>query len=89
MQEDLTHLNSTEEHVASAPDSELAVILYPLLYVTFSGMVMSVVFMFLNYIYQEIKKRLVCSVKIISTEPSYKIVLDFLIKKGFLKNSMS
>ena len=64
-------------------------LIYTLFYVSFSGAIMSVVYFVFNYIYTAIRRRMVCSVQISSSDDIYKMVLDFLTQKGFLKGSMT
>jgi hypothetical protein len=42
-----------------------------------------------NYIYSYIRRRLTCQVTMAGSEAIYKIVLDYLIFKGFLNFSMT
>ncbi len=69
-------------------DSDMTMI-YTLIYVSLSGFLVSMVYFVINFVYEKIKRMLICSITIQSSDNIYKMVLDFLIQKGYVKNSMS
>ena len=64
--------------IASKEEEDMTMVMYTFLYVTFSGFIMSTLYMIINFVYLWIRRRLVCSITIQSSDAVYKIVLDFL-----------
>jgi len=60
-----------------------------LIFMTFSGFLMSIVYYVFNFIYDYIKRRIVSSITLESSDDVYKIVLNFLTHKNYLKGSMT
>jgi hypothetical protein len=60
-----------------------------LITVSLSGMLMSGFYFIFNYLYYKIRGRLMCSLSISSSDEIYKMTLDFLTAKGYLKGSLT
>lgn len=60
-----------------------------MLFVTLSGFAMSMVYYLFNLAYDQVRRRLVCSITINSSDDIYKMVISYLTQKGFLQGSMT
>ena len=63
--------------------------IYTLMYVSFSGFVMSMIYFVFNFAYETVRRQLTCSITLSSSDAIYKMVINFLTQKGFLKGSMT
>ncbi|CDW85975.1 mitochondrial chaperone bcs1 [Stylonychia lemnae] len=70
-------------------DEQFMQMTYTLIYMSFSGFVMSIIYMAFNYVYEQIRRKLTCSITISSNDDIYKIILDYLSSKGLLSSSMT
>lgn len=60
-----------------------------LIFVSLSGFAMSMVYYVFNLIYEQVRRRIVCSITINSSDDVYKMVIGFLTQKGYLQGSMT
>lgn len=60
-----------------------------LIFVSLSGFAMSIVYYVFNIVYEYIRRQLVCSITINSSDGIYKMVVNFLSQKGMLQGSMT
>ena len=55
----------------------------------FVSSLLGALYFILNFIYQEIRKHLTCSISMESSDKIFRKTLKFLTEKGYLKHSMS
>eukprot|EP00347_Sterkiella_histriomuscorum_P005490 403356416 len=70
-------------------DEQLWQLTYSMLFLTLSGFVLSWLYQAVDYAYQSIRKKLVCSITLASKDELFKIVRSYLTHAGYLKGSMT
>lgn len=70
-------------------DDQVMQMVYTMMYVSFTGFVMSTLYFIFNYVYTEIMRKTTCRITIHGNDAAYRLVIDFLKDKGFLQASMN